>query len=259
MEKNKNYDLAFLGISHARNFSRYRNHERLERFLNKKILNLGQGASSCGANEQLFYLKYAYNNRKIKIDTLIYVLSPPLLFSNELNITSSTFDSEVFELSFLFEYMNHQSENKSERIFHYIKSKFSPDWILLHPTKRNKNEIFLEEIDSAAVREGFKLAYPNGLQDEVFNKSSKAIEQTVNLAKKNNSFVIFIIPPALFRKWEGHEKTFEFCKEMKNNYGCDCFDLSETMLEPIHYYDHHHLNSDGVDIFAREHLIHLLK
>src|SRR5690606_6156957 len=72
MEKNKNYDLAFLGISHARNFSRYRNHERLERFLNKKILNLGQGASSCGANEQLFYLKYAYNNRKIKIDTLIY-------------------------------------------------------------------------------------------------------------------------------------------------------------------------------------------
>jgi len=253
IKNNQNYDLAFLGISHARNFSRYQNHQMIENILNKKILNLGQGASSCGPNEQLFYLSYSYS-KNIKIDTIIYVLSPPLLYSNELNIASSTFDLESFEWNFLFQYLFHPSENKTERLFHYIKSKLNPDWIFHVPFKKSSNTRELKGLDSLKVKEGFKLAYPNGLQGGTFLKSSKVIETTIQLAKTNNSTLIFIIPPALFGKWQGHDETYNFCQKMNQIYGCECYDFSESMLEANYYYDHHHLNSQGVEYFVENYL-----
>jgi hypothetical protein len=253
IENNQNYDLAFLGISHARNFSRYQNHQMIENKINKTILNLGQGASSCGPNEQLFYLSYTYS-KNITIDTIIYVLSPPLLYSNELNIASSTFDLESFKISFLYQYLQHPSENKAERLFHYIKSKLNPEWFFHTPLNRGPNTRALKGLDSLKVQEGFKLAYPYGLQNDTYIKSCKVIETTIQLAKKNNSTVIFIIPPALFGKWPGHAETYNLCEKMKQIYGCGCYDFSESMLDANNYYDHHHLNSSGVEYFVKNYL-----
>ena len=96
--ENNKFDLLFLGISHARNFSRYGNHEKIEKALDKKIINLGQGSGYCGINEQLFYLDYFYNKNNTTKDIII-VLTPSMLTSEKLPIASNTFDNEIFDLS----------------------------------------------------------------------------------------------------------------------------------------------------------------
>lgn len=48
------YDLLFLRISHARNFSRHGNHQRVESVLNKFMINLGQWVVTCGVRELFF-------------------------------------------------------------------------------------------------------------------------------------------------------------------------------------------------------------
>lgn len=47
---NENFDLLLLGISHARNFSRHKNHQRVEKILDKKFINLGQGGAKAKLN-----------------------------------------------------------------------------------------------------------------------------------------------------------------------------------------------------------------
>ena len=120
-DKNVNYDILFMGISHARNFSRHKNQLRIEEITNKKVANIGQGGGACGVNEQLFYLDYFYfqNNTAKQI---IYVLSPPMVFSETLPIASNTFNYESFELLFLIKYLNFDSENKYQRILSYLRS-----------------------------------------------------------------------------------------------------------------------------------------
>jgi hypothetical protein len=43
LQEDKHYDIALLGISHARNFSRHKNHLRIEKILNKSMLNSWPG------------------------------------------------------------------------------------------------------------------------------------------------------------------------------------------------------------------------
>lgn len=253
LKENQNYDLAFMGISHARNFSRFQNHDKTAKTLNRTILNLGQGASSCGASEQLFYLRYSYQKNNT-IDTILYILSPPLLYSNQLNLASTTFELEPFNLSFFFQYLKHPGENKVERLREYVASKLGPTWIAYKPKKWLPNTDTLDAMDTALVKAGFELAYPNGLQNSVYEKTCNTLIETVQTAKQHQTAVIFIIPPALFGKWEGHEETLAFCNSMKQKYGCGCIDLSMSVLEPRYYYDHHHLNSAGVHFFVEQYL-----
>ena len=132
IKENTHYDLLFLGISHARNFSRTGNHERVEKNLNKKILNLGQGSGKCSINEQLFYLDYFYSKGNTT-DKICIVLSPPMLSSTTLPLASTTFDNEIFDISFFSKYLFFNAENKSERLLNYVQSKFSKNWISMKP------------------------------------------------------------------------------------------------------------------------------
>ncbi len=256
MSSEKEFDIVFLGISHARNFSRHKNHLRVENILNKKIINLGQGSGACGVSEQLFYLDYFYslkNNSK----TLIYILSPPLLFSETLPIASNTFDKEIFDINFLSRYISFpEGEKKAERIAKYIQTKFRPSWLSHKPYSLEAKTDSLIEIDSAAVAKGLKEAYKGGLKLERFDKSCKTIIKTIDLAISNKTNVILIIPPALFGKWNGHNETLEFGKEMEKKYPdkVKIYDFSETVLEPNYYYDHHHLNTKGVVYFTKNYL-----
>ena len=65
---------------------------------------------------------------------------------------------------------------------------------------------------------------------------------------------MLIIPPALFGKWKGHEETVEFCRIMNVKYGVSFHDFSMSVLEPKLYYDHHHLNTNGVEYFTEKFL-----
>jgi hypothetical protein len=255
----EHYDIAFLGISHARNFSRHKNHQRIENILDKTVLNLGQGYATCGVNDQKFYLDYYYF-RNVKIDTVVYILSPILLYGDYLNKATSTFNMEPFDLDFFKHYLSYKdAENKSSRLVQYVSSKLHPKWLLHFPMRSGEKKEKLLALDTAVVNAGFKLAYLEGENLSIFNKNCAQVESTIQLARANRSNIIFVIPPALFGKWKGHNETIEFCKKMKEKYNVSYYDLSESILTPQHYYDHHHLNSAGVTYFTEKYLAPIFK
>ena len=251
LKDHASYDLAFMGISHARNFSRHKNHLRIEKALNRKILNIGQGEGRCGINEQLFYLKYFYSHN-VEINKIIYVLSPSLLYAKFLNQASNTFNREPFKFDFFLSYLKFECENKWQRLFYYTKSKLHPRWLFLVPKSLEKKEKKLKCLDREKVNEGLKEAYLDGEDLKIFEKNCNKVEKTIIEAYRHRTKVTFIIPPALFGKWKGHSEAIEFAKNMKKKYGTAYYDNSESVLNPEYYFDHHHLNSDGIDYFVEK-------
>jgi hypothetical protein len=247
------FSYAIIGNSHARNFSRYHNHERMEEILGGSVLNLGKGNAECGANELHFYLDYFYS-KGVRIDTLLYVMSPPLLYGGYLNRASNTFKEEPLRWDFLIQYLFYPSENKWQRVFYYLRSKLRPDWLLTRPESKNRMDRELLALDSSAVSKIFSLAYLDDNSKLVIQKNSELIEKTIELSFKYQTKIILFIPPALFGKWRGHEQTVDFCEKMKNKYKIPYFDFSMSVLDPKYYYDHHHLNTNGIVYFGNNYL-----
>ena len=253
MGKGQHYDIVLSGASHARILSRHKNHLRLENILHKKIFNVGQGAASCGVAEQYFYLKYFYDEKNT-VDTVLYFLSPPLVFSNLLPIASNTFNYETFSLRFFFRYLRFDAENKEQRLFEYFRSKFTWKWIGLKPERSESMDVVLGKIDSTLIKDGIAKYYKLEGSDNRFKKSCDIIEDEVKDIQAHHSQIVFIIPPAVFGKWPGHDKTLEFAKEMNQKYGCPYYDFSEIIQDPQLYLDHHHLNTIGVILFTENYL-----
>lgn len=215
LKENAHYDITMMGISHARNFSRHKNHLRVENILHKKMLNLGQGFAKCGVNEQLFYLEYFYS-KNVRMDTILYVLSPPLLYGDYLNKASGTFVLEPFRWDFFEKYLAFDgAENKYSRLLYYVSSKLHPKWLFHYPKCDDKKEDELKKLDTAVVNAGFKMAYLEGENAKIFRKNCNQVENTIKVAHAHHTQVIFIIPPALFGKWKGHQETIAFCRQMK--------------------------------------------
>jgi hypothetical protein len=253
IKEDRNYELLILGISHARNFSRHRNHELIEKITNKKIINIGQGGGACGLAEQLFYLDYFYKKNN-SADTILFILSPPLFYSKTLPIASNTFLEESFNFDFLFSYLKAPGENKRERTIEYFRSKFSEEWLTKKPYSKTGETKELRSIDPKVVNEGFKSAYGDSLSETQFKKSCQIAEEIILLAQTKKSKILFIVPPALFGKWPGHNECIEFAKKMEQKYGCKYYDFSEAVITPAYYYDHHHLNTKGIVFFTKNFL-----
>ena len=128
-KNSSSYNFMFMGISHARNFSRHKNHLRVENILDKSFINIGQGNGACSVNEQLYYLEYFYKKNN-SVNTIVYILSPPILFSETLPQAANTFDREAFEFDFLFNYLTFKTENKYERLWSYIRTKTQYKWLV---------------------------------------------------------------------------------------------------------------------------------
>lgn len=253
MKKNQEYGLLIMGISHARNFTRHKNHLRVEKILDKKMINIGIGGGDCGTNDQHFYLKYFYSTGN-KTDKVLYVLSPTIMTKGFGNKASNTFELEPLKLDFFVQYLGFETDNKYERLFYYVKSKFSKKWFRLKPKSLEIKKSALEKLDSSKIKEGLKLLLVEGERLDEFQRNSQMVEETIRLARANQSEIVFIIPPALFGKWMGHFKVMDFLEAMNTKYGTRYYDFSESVLIPKYYYDHHHLNSAGIEYFTENYL-----
>lgn len=257
IESDKKYDLLFMGISHARNFSRYGNHEIVEGILDKKIINIGQGSGKCGINEQLYYLYYFFKKNN-QVKKVCLVLTPPMLTSENLPVASNTFEQEMFKLDFLLNYLFFDSENKSERIIQYIQSKCKNQWLYLKPDLTQRNDTKLQKIDKKVIEEGMQIAHGKSINQERFNASCSVVRDIVKSSRERGAEIILIIPPALFGKWPEHKWVLEFCEKLKKQQHVEYYDFSETVLNPSYYYDHHHLNTEGVVYFTKTFLKEVL-
>lgn len=250
IENNRHYDYLIMGNSHARNFSRHGNHERVSKIWQKDVLNIGQGLGICGTNDQLLYLKYTLE-KNITFNKLIYPISPPYLYGAHLNHSTKTFFREPFRFDFLQSAVKHPAPEKIGRLHHYLRSKLRPLWFSFHPENSQYKEEALVQINSSLYQDGFALAYPFGRRERDFQECVAQLEETIFMAEEQGANVLLLTTPALFGHWPGQERVARYCDSLVHvNPKVTYLDLSRALQDPSLFYDHHHLNSKGIDSLA---------
>ena len=253
--RNKHFDFMFLGLSHARNFSRHHNHERIEKILDRNFINFGKGGGNGNIANQYVFLKY-FLSRGNTTDHIYYILSMPMFFAKRLDENAYTYQYEMLNINFFFQILTGPDVNKGEKLYTYVRSKFDKRWRKKYgPWSEKSRDTVLDKIDSTKIVAGFKRAYVNGLEFDTFEKNKKLMKETIELAHENNIRVTFIVTPSTFGVWPGHDEVMAFMEELKKEYGTDIHDYSNVYLHQKQYfYDHHHLNTAGVMKFTKEYL-----
>ncbi len=251
--KNQHYLTLFMGISHARMFTRSKNQIRVEQVLEGPTMNIGRGLGLCGPIEENLYLKYFYSKGNTT-DYIVYIPTPPMLFSEYLSTSSATYEHEPFKLDFFMQCLFSNSMNKNQKLYRYLRYKFKPNWKKIKPGSAESDNAVLPKFDSASLKWGLSQAYPKGLDSIMFERSKLEIIKTIRMAQKNNTKVIFMFTPTLFGGWPGHEEILKLLIDLKKEYPVQVYDFSDACVDINLYRDHHHFNSKGVDWFTKNYL-----
>jgi hypothetical protein len=237
------YDYLVLGISHGRNLSRRCHHALFESVFSASMINLSQGESLGGLENQALYLKY-FLSRNNKARELILVLSPSLMFNQLTDQSDISFYREPLSWDFFNFVANNGGKNKKNQLFHYFKSKLGHHWWNLKPDERYSFDGVLPGIDVQAMKEGFQLAYPEKFNFLAFKNRMQVLHDLVNTAETAGMSVSFVIPPAVFGIWPGHGAVLAHLNRVYP--GRKLLDHSQAITQNIYYYDHHHLNTEGI-------------
>jgi hypothetical protein len=252
--KNEHFDYLILGISHARNFSRHHNHQRVESILEVNMLNYGKGAGKGSIANQHNFFKY-FLSRHNSADNIFYVITMPMFFSNIMDANAYTYENEIFSPKFFFILLFGPEVNKGEKMYNYLRSKYNTRWKKYGTWSANINENALSEIDTAAISNGFRLAYVKGLEMDAFERNKRYLIKTIELAQKNGINISFLITPTLFGEWPGHDMVIKFLDELEQQYNVKTYNFCCVYLDKVEYFaDHHHLNTPGVIAFTEEYL-----
>ena len=245
--------MLILGISHARNFSRQANHEVTENALNKKVFNLGRGNGLCGLHGQQLYLDFFFEKGNLT-DEVLFVATPPLMYGTYLDGNQTAFWDEPIRYDFSKFILKNGDGDKQWQLFQSFARKLRPSWLSF---KKYSNESIteqLEKVDSITIKEGMKLAYPKGRTTETIQENIIYFKKILASTKVNGVKLKVVIPPSVFGKWPGHEEVLEWIQKVKEVDNFEIIDLSEAILDKSLYYDHHHLNSKGIEVFWEKYL-----
>lgn len=238
-----NYEYLIMGISHGRSLSRGNHHELFENKFRGKMINLAQGNGLGGLENQYWYLSY-FLKKKNTAKKLIFVLSPTLMFSNQIDNNSVAFFAEPIKLDFIHHIFKDGGSNRKDQIFHYLKSKLSPNWWNQKPLIAEENMKALSKIDTFIINDGLKIGYPSGLNKEIFYERKNIISNIIKIAITEKMKIIFVIPPAVFGKWPGHEMVIDYL--VKEYPSIQIVNSSSLSFDKSDYLDHHHLNTKGM-------------
>jgi len=246
LTQNTHHDILMMGISHARIFSRHRNHERFEEVTGKSMINLSQGGGFGGLDNQLLHLKY-YLAQGNTADELVIVLSPMLMFNRNTDRTRVAFEREPFDPEFFRFVAENGVENRYQQLEYYLRSKLFWTWITTKPTTIERMDKRIDGLDSAAMARTMPGAYPFGLDGSQFTDRSEVAEELFRVAQLNGMKITVMMPASLFGKWPGHDETMLWLEQIKTDYNMQIVDLSDRwVMQTEYFYDHHHLNTDGV-------------
>ncbi|MBK8700600.1 MAG: hypothetical protein IPN29_14145 [Saprospiraceae bacterium] len=243
LKEQAHYNFLVMGISHGRNLSRNTHHQKFEQVFNARMMNLSQGESLGGLENQLLYLRYFFHKNN-KADTLLFVLSPSLMYNDETDQSDIAFYREPLKMSFVRHLIHYGGDRKWWQLLFYIKSKLGHHWWTTKPLDKKDNMLTLSGIDTMEMQKGFALAYPRGLNLKIFQSRCQVLDRLIREALSQNTAVTMVIPPAVFGQWPGHKETIAFL----NKYGgkVKVLDHANAIVNPAFYSDHHHLNTMGV-------------
>ena len=248
--ENINTDILIMGSSHGRMFSRNKNHETVEKILKKQIINIG--ASAAGVVPEKLFLKYFfYKNNSAK--TIFYIIDPFVFSTSKWNEDLYFLAEEPFKLDFFF--LTLFSNVSIDVKYNYIKSKFKHDWHEYNASRMPVTTDSLSTPDSSSINSRIKAIYPDGLNLITFKKYDNYLQEIVQIARDHNTQIIFIIPPSLLGKQPLTDELIKSLQNLHTKYGYKYYDFSLSIPNSYYYYNHDHLNNNGIKYFTEKFII----
>ena len=252
MGKNQHYDFAILGTSRGRVFSRDDNHQRVEQLLDKHFINLAKGGGG-GLMPAKVHLTHFYN-RGNTVDQIFYLVDPWVFYSPINNEKNNFFlRDEPFEISILWQLV--LDRYPLDTILSYIQKIAVKDWETISRyagpglTKGELKIIDTEKINTARVY------YAGRYEKNSFLRYSQFVDKINKIAKNNRSKVTYIMLPLLIPNFPGIDTVHLKLQETaEHNKHVSYVNLSTQMQSPTFYYDHMHLNTKGILLFASQFL-----
>jgi len=244
----EHFDVVMLGTSHGRTFSRYGNHEELERILESRILNLSKGNGG-GPFPEFLFLDYFFRQGNTA-DVVLYVIDPWVLYSPQWNEENFFLSDEPLNAEFLA--LALQQGTDRQVMSNYVKTKLGFSWFLSKPAIVSRDERSLSEIDQESVKRRRENLYPDGMNESYANSSAQYTEKILDLVRSNQAKAIFIIPPTLLGDLPGEGDLVKRLEKWREVYSIEFFDFSNAIVDPSLYGDHDHLNSNGIEIFIQQ-------
>ncbi len=262
--QNEHYDLAILGTSRGRVFSRDSNHITMENILGKRVINLSKGGGG-GLMPAKVHLAHFYR-RGNRADHVIYFIDPWIFFC-PINNENNTFflRDEPFEISILSDLVLNRFP--SERIISYLQMIAVDDWkIISRYAAPGLDKLTLKAIDPVKLEDARK-HYLELYDYDKFERYCSFISDINRLAKEYNSRITYITLPILMEDFPGAREVDEKLKQIVKLNDRDTtskeivgyYNLIDKMHDREFFYDHMHFNNKGVAYFTKTYLLPILQ
>ena len=258
--RNTHFDLVILGTSHARVFNRIKhNHDFLTHELDMKILNLAIPFGGGVLLEKMYVANFFDCGNET--DTILYFLDPFVFFSPMVNKYHKFVYYEPFRLSFLIRMLKNRMP--PERIFTYIRSKFSYRWVTQKPGLVAYDDITLDtygiELDPERMRARAESLYPDGLNETYFAQYGAALGEILEMARQHGCRTIIAFSPSLLGREKGAPRLLELLDTYREQYDFEFHDFTDAIPDEKLYSDYDHLNSKGVEVLVAQFIKPILR
>lgn len=248
--KNDSLDILFVGSSHA-----YRGFDT-RIFVKHCISSFNLGSSSQTPVQTLTLLKRYL--RIIKPSYVIYEVYPPTLVADgvesSLDIIANDANND-YSLSMAFSHNHIKVYNNV--VYSYIRSWFDMDEGQTEPAVKGGDFYVNGGYVEAELRH-YEIGIFSPQRIEINENQFESFESVLDLIAKEESKVILVYAPITDARYLSFENVNEFDQLMKSFGPYYNFNSLVELDDSLHFYDSHHLNQLGVEIFNRE-LIRILE
>lgn len=244
--KNETFDFVIIGTSRAREFSRSGNHAVVEKLTGKKFFNLSKGGGHGGLIPNIMAWNYL-KQRGNKTKHVIYFIDSWIFYSPKWNEENYCLEDEPFTFDILK--LAISSSLSTGSIINYFKSKLKPSYLFANEISQNANNKYLVTADSFLINKQNKASFPDGLNQEYFNKYSADFKRFISRIREDGIKITFVLPPTLLYNEPGYGALLDVLHTINN---VKLFDHRRSMTDPQYYYDHPHINSRGIQKYVAE-------
>lgn len=253
MPESQHRDVVILGTSHAYVCARFQEHQAAtERELGRTVFNMAI-AQGGGLKPARFYLE-TYFDQGNTAGHVVYLLDPFVFFTTGSNEQHRFVYMEPFRIRFLTKMM--LDGYNYQQIVTYFRSKFRSQWLFQEPDilLRHGKGYPPELVTPERIEKRMGTLYPDGLQDEVFERYQQEFLKIVALCKAHGAQLNVAVPPTMLGPETGHAAMMAWLETLRARGDITLDDFSTAITDPQRYYNLDHLNLSGIEEFMGEHL-----
>lgn len=245
----EHFDVALLGTSRGRVFSRDNNHQMIEELIGQKVINLSKGGGG-GLMPAELHLSFFYH-RGNHANHLVYLVDPWVFFSPINNEENDFFlRNEPFELFILWKLI--RQGYPSNRISSYLQNIPLKNWPTISKyAAPGLTEATLKTIDPKKLNKA-RQHYLSKYIESGFERYNRFVDVINALAERKNSRITYIMLPMLIPDFPGMDQVDRKLEEAARlNAHVDYYNFSDAMKDRQFFYDHMHFNKIGIAHFTR--------